>query len=137
MLKTIGVASTDQLIDETIPSHIRLKERMKLPDDMGEMELLAMLKEISEKNIINKNFIGIRTNNTTAVTFNSNGNLFLGTFSENGPLKCSGLEIKQYSELKLEAVFGSEFNKVKSFEEDHQTPFETIQNFIFINFKKL
>jgi Methyltransferase domain len=70
-------------------------------------------------------------------SINSNGNFFLGTFSENGPLKCSGLEIKQYSELKLEAVFGSEFNKVKSFEEDHQTPFETIQNFIFINFKKL
>ena len=59
MLKTIGVASIDQLIDETIPSHIRLKERMKLPEAMGEMELLAMLKEISEKNIINKNFIGM------------------------------------------------------------------------------
>lgn len=27
-----------------------------------------------------------------------NGNFLLGTFSENGPLKCSGLEIKQYSE---------------------------------------
>jgi glycine dehydrogenase len=59
MLKTIGVASIDQLIDETIPSHIRLKERMNLPEAMGEMELLAMLKEISEKNIINKNFIGM------------------------------------------------------------------------------
>ncbi len=58
MLKTIGVATIDQLIDETIPSHIRLKDRMKLPEAMGEMELLAMLKEISEKNIINKNFIG-------------------------------------------------------------------------------
>lgn len=59
MLKTIGVSSIDQLIDETIPSHIRLKERMKLPAAMGEMELLAMLKEISEKNIIHKNFIGM------------------------------------------------------------------------------
>jgi glycine dehydrogenase len=59
MLKTIGVSSIDQLIDETIPSHIRLKERMKLPEALGEMELLAMLKEISEKNIIHKNFIGM------------------------------------------------------------------------------
>ena len=59
MLKTIGVSSIDQLIDETIPAHIRLKERMKLPEPLGEMELLALLKEISEKNIINKNFIGM------------------------------------------------------------------------------
>ncbi|MFN7313661.1 MAG: aminomethyl-transferring glycine dehydrogenase [Bacteroidota bacterium] len=59
MLKTIGVSSIDQLIDETIPAHIRLKERMKLPEPLGEMELLALLKEISEKNVINKNFIGM------------------------------------------------------------------------------
>ena len=59
MLKTIGIGSVDQLIDETIPSHIRLKERMKLPEALGEMELLSMLKAISEKNIINKNFIGM------------------------------------------------------------------------------
>jgi glycine dehydrogenase len=59
MLKTIGINSVDQLIDETIPSHIRLKERMKLPEAMGEMELLSMLKAISEKNILNKNFIGM------------------------------------------------------------------------------
>ncbi|MBP9690157.1 MAG: aminomethyl-transferring glycine dehydrogenase, partial [Bacteroidia bacterium] len=59
MLNTIGVASLDQLIDETIPSHIRLKQRMNLPEALGEMDLLAMLKEVSEKNIIHKNFIGM------------------------------------------------------------------------------
>lgn len=58
MLKTIGVSSVDQLIDETIPAHIRLKERMKLPAALTEMELLSMLKQISEKNLIYKNFIG-------------------------------------------------------------------------------
>jgi SAM-dependent methyltransferase len=66
----------------------------------------------------------------------TNGFLFLGTFSENGPLKCSGLNVTQYSEPKLESVFGSFFDKIKCFEVIHQTPFDTIQNFIFCNFKK-
>ncbi len=65
-----------------------------------------------------------------------NGFLFLGTFSENGPLKCSGLEITQYSESKFEAIFGTDFEKIKCFEENHQTPFDTTQNFIFCTFKK-
>lgn len=58
MLKTIGVKSLDQLIDETIPAHIRLKQRMKLPEALTEMELLSMLKTVSEKNKIYKNYIG-------------------------------------------------------------------------------
>lgn len=67
----------------------------------------------------------------------SNGFLFMGTFSENGPLKCSGLEITQYSESKFETIFGNVFEKIKCYEENHQTPFDTIQNFIFCTFKKL
>lgn len=66
-----------------------------------------------------------------------NGFLFLGTFSENGPLKCSGLEITQYSETKFETIFGSDFEKINSFDENHKTPFNTTQNFIFCEFKKI
>ncbi|MFZ4796933.1 MAG: aminomethyl-transferring glycine dehydrogenase [Bacteroidia bacterium] len=58
MLKTIGVESLDQLIDETIPAHIRLKQRMKLPEALTEMELLSLLKTVSEKNKIHTNYIG-------------------------------------------------------------------------------
>lgn len=65
-----------------------------------------------------------------------NGFLFMGTFSENGPLKCSGLEITQYSEEKFETLFETKFEKIQCFEENHQTPFNTIQNFIFCTFKK-
>jgi 2-polyprenyl-3-methyl-5-hydroxy-6-metoxy-1,4-benzoquinol methylase len=64
------------------------------------------------------------------------GFLFLGTFSENGPLKCSGLEITQYSESKFETIFGSDFSKINCFTENHHTPFDTTQNFIFCTFKK-
>ena len=59
MLNTIGASSIDQLIDETIPAHIRLKERMKLPEPLTEAELLGLLKTISEKNKIYKNYIGM------------------------------------------------------------------------------
>jgi 2-polyprenyl-3-methyl-5-hydroxy-6-metoxy-1,4-benzoquinol methylase len=70
-------------------------------------------------------------------SIHENGFLFLGTFSENGPLKCSGLEITQYSEAKFESIFGSDFDKINCFTENHATPFDTIQNFIFCTFKKL
>ena len=41
------------------------------------------------------------------------GFMTIGTFSENGPEKCSGLEIKQYSEEKLTAELQNGFNKLK------------------------
>ena len=65
-----------------------------------------------------------------------NGYLFIGTFSENGPLKCSGLEITQYSEAKFKDLFNTDFELNTSFTQDHQTPFNTIQNFIFCSFQK-
>ena len=64
------------------------------------------------------------------------GYLILGTFSENGPSKCSGLEIKQYSEASMSARFEGAFERVKCITENHITPFNTIQNFLFCSFKK-
>jgi len=63
--------------------------------------------------------------------------LIIGAFSENGPKKCSGLDIKQYSEMELENQFSNRFKKVKCIIEDHVTPFETMQNFIFCAFEKI
>lgn len=65
-----------------------------------------------------------------------NANYFVGTFSESGPLKCSGLEITQYSEAKFLNIFGEHFDLKNSFEVVHNTPFETTQNFIFCEFQK-
>lgn len=64
------------------------------------------------------------------------GFLIVGTFSDKGPTKCSGLEIKQYTETALNKQFNKNFEKVKCINEDHKTPFETIQNFIFCMFRK-
>lgn len=62
--------------------------------------------------------------------------LIIGTFSVNGPQKCSGLPIVQYNEDDLKSIFSESFELVKSFTEDHITPFNTVQNFIFCQFKK-
>ena len=62
--------------------------------------------------------------------------LILGTFSENGPQKCSGLEIKQYSEASMSARFEVAFDRIKCIYEDHTTPFNTVQNFLFCSFRK-
>jgi ubiquinone/menaquinone biosynthesis C-methylase UbiE len=65
-----------------------------------------------------------------------NGFMAIGTFSEQGPSKCSGLDIKQYSEQELEKTLTYYFRKIKCLTEDHITPFQTIQNFLFCSFKR-
>jgi SAM-dependent methyltransferase len=66
-----------------------------------------------------------------------NGFLIIGTFSENGPKKCSGIEIKQYSELSITALLNNSFEKLDCITVDHRTPSGNIQNFIFCSFRKI
>jgi ribosomal protein L11 methylase PrmA len=66
-----------------------------------------------------------------------NGYLILGTFSESGPKKCSGLPITQYSEKKFRELFEPNFEFIECFEEKHTTPFNSEQNFIWGVFKRL
>ena len=65
------------------------------------------------------------------------GVLVIGTFSEQGPKKCSGIEIKQYSETTMTNRLKLFFEKIKCITVDHKTPFDTIQNFVFCSFRKL
>jgi SAM-dependent methyltransferase len=67
---------------------------------------------------------------------NSKGFLIIGTFSKNGPAKCSGLNIQQYDSNSLSEIFEPGFERVKCLTEDHTTPFGTVQNFVFCSFKK-
>ena len=64
------------------------------------------------------------------------GYLIIGTFSEKGPKSCSGLEIKQYSEISMSARFERSFTRIKCVTEEHITPFNTAQNFLFCSFLK-
>src|ERR1700712_3104397 len=57
MLKTIGVASVDELIDKTVPASIR-QQPLDLPGPVSEFQYLAELKKIASKNKVFKSYIG-------------------------------------------------------------------------------
>ena len=69
-------------------------------------------------------------------SINHNGYLILGTFREGGPVKCSGLEIKQYSETSMSNRFERSFQRIKCITEEHQTPSNATQHFLFCSFRK-
>lgn len=73
---------------------------------------------------------------TAYQSLNPKGILVVGTFSENGPKKCSGIEISQYSETELTNTFKKHFDKIDCINVDHPTPFNTTQNFTFCSFRK-
>ncbi len=58
MLDTIGIKSVDELIEKTIPTIIRSKKPMNIPEGLSEFEMLQSLKKIGDKNIVATNFIG-------------------------------------------------------------------------------
>lgn len=66
----------------------------------------------------------------------SGGFVIMGTFSENGPTKCSGLEIKQYSIVQLQDLFSEAFVAISCKNLDHNTPSGGTQNFTFCSFQK-
>ena len=74
---------------------------------------------------------------TVKESITASGFLVIGTFSEDGPTKCSGIKIKQYNETSMTERLNKYFNKIKCITIDHVTPFNTLQNFIFCSFKKL
>ncbi len=66
------------------------------------------------------------------------GNVIVGTFSTDGPAKCSGLDVKQYDEKGMKSRFESRaFKNILCKRENHLTPMGAIQNFVFCLFKKV
>jgi len=88
----------------------------------------ATLHFLNDFNEINK-YVGL-------VKKSVNKNLVIATFSDEGPLKCSGIEIVQYTAEKMANLFNDCFEKIDSFKQNHTTPFNTKQNFIFCTFMK-
>jgi glycine dehydrogenase len=64
MLETIGLKSTDELIDQTIPASIRLEKDMELPDGLNEYEFLSHLRTLGSRNKLLKTYIGMGYYNT-------------------------------------------------------------------------
>ena len=59
MLKEVGAASLDQLIDEAIPASIRLQKPLNLPAAESESEYLSRLKTVARRNKVFRSFIGL------------------------------------------------------------------------------
>ncbi len=91
--------------------------------DRAAFHFLTLKEEIERYQAIVANFV--------------NDSLIIGTFSKNGPTRCSGLEISQYDEQELTKTHKNHFKIEDCFTTDHITPFNTIQNFQFCRFKKL
>jgi trans-aconitate methyltransferase len=68
----------------------------------------------------------------------ANDKIIVGTFSVDGPKKCSGLEVKQYEEKTMKSLFEkNNFKNIECKREDHITPSGNIQNFVFCSFHKI
>ncbi|AFZ43578.1 glycine dehydrogenase (decarboxylating) beta subunit [Halothece sp. PCC 7418] len=59
MLKALGFSSLDALIDETVPSSIRLQKELDLPKQKSEYEALKQLRAIASDNQVFRSFIGM------------------------------------------------------------------------------
>ena len=59
MLQKIGASSLDELINQTVPSNIRLKKPLNIPEGMSEYEYLKELKSVAAKNKVFKSYIGL------------------------------------------------------------------------------
>jgi glycine dehydrogenase len=59
MLKKIGVSSVSELIDQTVPSAIRLKQPLKVAPAMSEYQYAKHLKALGKKNKVFRSYIGL------------------------------------------------------------------------------
>ena len=66
----------------------------------------------------------------------ANGYVILGTFSEKGPEKCSGIKIKQYSLHEMGDLLKEDFEILQCENVDHVTPSGDVQNFSFCRFRR-
>jgi ubiquinone/menaquinone biosynthesis C-methylase UbiE len=64
------------------------------------------------------------------------GHVIIATFAEDGPLKCSGLDIVRYSPATLQRELGSAFEFVNSAKELHRTPSGAEQSFVYCYFRR-
>src|SRR6056297_3592685 len=59
MIQTVGVSSIDELLDETIPSNIRLKEPLKLNEGLTERRYFRRILNLADKNKVFNTYIGM------------------------------------------------------------------------------
>ena len=63
------------------------------------------------------------------------GHVIVSTFGPEGPTKCSGLDVVRYDAESLHREFGVHFRLLESIKELHETPFGTVQQFLYCHCK--
>lgn len=64
------------------------------------------------------------------------GQAIIATFSENGPMACSGLDVMRYTPESLDHAIGQSFYLSESLVEEYRTPDGGIQQFIYCRFRR-
>ena len=64
------------------------------------------------------------------------GTVIMASFSLEGPEKCSGLNVMRYNPETMSRELGGGFTLIKSRNESHRTPFDTLQDFVYCLFRK-
>ena len=59
MLKTVGVSSMDELLEQTIPANIRFKTPLKLKEGLLERKYYRRILELASKNKVFNTYIGM------------------------------------------------------------------------------
>ena len=98
-------------------SEFKINDRYDLWHDRAVLHFLTEKKDVS------------RYVKKVRLLLKPNGYLIVSVFSKNGPKRCSGLDIKQYSEHSIKKIF-SGLEHIKSLEEEHATPWGARQIFI-------
>ena len=73
---------------------------------------------------------------TVSHSLKPGGHIIIATFALDGPAQCSGLDVTRYSPNSLHHEFGDNFELVDSRHEDHLTPFDTRQSFVYCYWRK-
>jgi SAM-dependent methyltransferase len=64
------------------------------------------------------------------------GHFIIATFAEDGPFKCSGLDICRYAKDDLVDYFSKDFELIEFLKEDHVSPNNKVQKFNYWLFQK-
>jgi SAM-dependent methyltransferase len=69
-------------------------------------------------------------------TIAAGGHLIIATFAEDGPTRCSDLDVCRYNAGTMGAEFGAGFSLVREAEETHRTPWGAAQPFFYGVFRR-
>lgn len=104
--------------------------------DINEFKTLEVFDLWHDRAVFHFLIVPISQNKYLRLVGASAKNIIIGTFSESGPLKCSGLNVQQYSKENLQLFFKPYFKNKLTRLHKHITPFETTQDFVFGVFEK-